>query len=69
MEKIPRDKLPKLIKIAVQNVEETEKDNLKDFWMYETGMDSQVAQQYLSYTLMMTLGGLVMNVSAFFLDH
>ena len=31
MEKIPRDKLPKLIKIAVQNVEETEKDNLKDF--------------------------------------
>ena len=69
MKIFPRYKLPKLIKIADQNVEETEKDNLKDFWMYETGMDSQVAQQYLSYTLMMTLGGLVTNVSAFYLAH
>jgi len=54
---MPCDKLPMLIKIADQNVEETEKDNLKDFWMYGTGMDSQVAQQYFSYTLIMTIGG------------
>ena len=31
MKIFPRYKLPKLIKIADQNVEETEKDNLKDF--------------------------------------